>query len=290
MMKAHEYILSKQITWALNRGLALIGSKGQRGRPTYASTLDQNLFEPLEPEVRRSFDSGDGNEIKGNPDSPAKMQAVHSSSALGVNIFHYWQKIGQVPAIAAACGFCSKGNNISQKIVFEDQYPIDEKRFRYAPNIDVVIHNSDSAKVKRFAVECKFSEAYSPRGHSGLKEEYLKLTSIWNDIPGLHGLAKSICPDDKQFLNLHPAQLIKHILGLKGHFGKEGFSLLYFWYDVLGEEGAKHGKEIIAFAEIAKADGIKFHALSVQELIISLSNEYRSEYPQYIQYISERYL
>lgn len=289
-MKAHEYVLSKQITWALNQGIALIGSKGQRGRPTYASTLEQNLFEPLEPEVRKSFERGDGNEINGNPDSPSKMQAVHSSSAMGVNIFQYWQKIGQVPEIAAACGFCRKGNNISQKIVFEDKYPIDRKRFRFAPNIDVVIHNSDSVKIRRFAVECKFSEAYSSHGHSGLKEEYLKPNSIWDDIPSLHSLAKSICPDDKKFLHLHPAQLIKHILGLKAHCRKEGFMLLYFWYDVLGEEGATHKREISTFTERAHADGIKFHTLSVQELIIALSNEYRSDHPEYIQYISGRYL
>lgn len=218
------------------------------------------------------------------------MQAVHSSSAIGVNIFQYWQKIGRLPEIAAACGFCRKGNKISQKIVFEDKYPIDGKRFRFAPNIDVLIHNSDSVKVKRFAVECKFSEAYSSHGHSGLKEEYLKLNSIWNDIPSLHGLAKLICPDDKKFFHLHPAQLIKHILGLKAHFGKEGFRLLYFWYDVLGEEGATHKKEISTFIERTLADGIKFHALSVQKLIVALSNEYRSDHPEYIQYISERYL
>lgn len=289
-MKAHEYIISKQIIWALNRGIALVGSKGQCGRRTYATTLEQNLFEPLEPEVLKSFERGDGNEIKSKPDSPAKMQAVHSSSAMGVNIFQYWQKINQVPLIAAACGFCRKGNNISQKIVFEDKYPIDGKRFRFAPNIDVVIHNSDSAKVRQFAVECKFSEAYSSHSHSGLKEEYLKLNSIWDDIPSLHSLAKSICPDDNKFLYLHPAQLIKHILGLKAHFGKEGFRLLYFWYDVLGEEGGTHKKEISTFAESTRADGIKFHALSVQKLIIALSNEYRADYPEYIQYISGRYL
>ena len=113
---------------------------------------------------------------------------------------------------------------------------------------------------------------------------------IWNDIPSLYSLAKSICPDDKKFFHLHPAQLIKHILGLKAHFGKEGFRLLYFWYDVLGEEGVTHKKEISAFLERTLADGIKFHALSVQELIIALSNEYRSDHSEYIQYISGRYL
>jgi hypothetical protein len=49
------------------------------------------------------------------------MQALHSSSALGVNIFQYWQDIDQVSVIAAACGFCQSGNNISKKIVFEEK-------------------------------------------------------------------------------------------------------------------------------------------------------------------------
>lgn len=89
-MKAYEHILSKQIQWALNRGKPLIGSKGRQGRPAYTSTLDQNLFEPLERSVRKAFLDGEGNEIIGSPDSPAKMQAVHSSSALGVNVFRYW--------------------------------------------------------------------------------------------------------------------------------------------------------------------------------------------------------
>ncbi len=284
-MKAREYILSKQIQWAMNRGITLIGSKGERGRHAYTPTLDQNLFEPLDLEVRRCFENGDGSELKGNP---AKMQAVHSSSALAVNIFQYW--IGQPPIIAAACGFCRKGNSVSKKIVFEDKYPIDEKRFLHAPNIDVVIHNSDSSKVKRFAVECKFTEAYSSQGHSGLKPEYLNLDGIWHDIPRLHTLSTSLCPDDNKFSYLHPAQLVKHILGLKRNCGKDGFKLLYLWYDVLGEDGAIHKKEIEVFLEIARDDGIKFHSLTVQELIVQLSNEYRSDHTKYIKYITGRYL
>ena len=44
-MKAREYIISKQIQWALNQGIRLIGSKGRRGRQTYVSYLNDNLFE-----------------------------------------------------------------------------------------------------------------------------------------------------------------------------------------------------------------------------------------------------
>jgi hypothetical protein len=288
-MRAYEYILTKQTQWALNNGISLIGSKGRRGRPAYTPQLDQNLFEPLESSVHESFMKGDGSEIIGTPDSPAKMQAIHSSSALGVNIFQYWQNRNLVPLIAAACGFCRKGKNVSEKIAFEDKYKIDEK-FQFDPNIDVVIYNSESAKYKRFAIECKFSEAYGSRRHDGLKNKYIRLGELWDDIPNLYDFAKSISPKDSKFIHLHPAQLIKHILGLKKLFKKHGFRLLYLWYDVLGQEGAVHRNEIEIFSGIVRADGIKFHAMPYQELIAKLSNEYREQHSQYIKYITDRYL
>jgi hypothetical protein len=287
-MNGHSYIISRQTQWALNHGLSLTGSKIDRGLPTNTTELDQNLFRPLSPETRESFELGDGGEIHGNP---AKMQAVHSSSALGVNVFQYWQEIGMVPEIASACGFCQKGNEVSQTVVFEDKYIIDENKdkFPFAPNIDVVIHNSDSVQFKRFAIECKFTEAYGSRAHTGLKPPYLELTPLWQDIPNLFAYAKTICPDEK-FTYLHSAQLVKHILGLKRHFGKNGFKLLYLWYDVLGKEGAIHQQEIDVFSGVTKADGIHFSAMSYQELIHSLSEKYRQEHPEYIRYLTERYL
>lgn len=286
-MKAYEYITGKQSQWALNRGIPLVGSKGDKGRPAYTPELNQNLFEPLSLDTRKSFEQGDGGELSGNP---AKMQAVHSSSALGVNIFQYWQSIGQVSAVASACGFCRKGNIVSEKIVFEDKYPVNDNldKFPKAPNIDVVFHNTDSAQFKRFAVECKFSEAYGKK-HEGLKPAYLELIELWSDIPSLHKFAKTISPNEN-FIHLHSAQLIKHILGLKRNFGKNGFRLLYLWYDVLGKEGTIHRDEIDKFYEIAKADGIYFNAISYQELILALSKEYRQEHASYIEYLSERYL
>ena len=154
----------------------------------------------------------------------------------------------------------------------------------------MVIENSQKSKYKVFAVECKFSEAYSSRRHAGIDPKYIKLQSTWDDIPNLLRFAKSITPNDNKFLHLHPAQLVKHILGLKKQYSKDGFRLLYLWYDVLGHDGAVHRNEIDTFSEVAKSDGIKFHALSYQDLIVKLSREYRNEHPDYIQYASERYL
>lgn len=284
-MRAYDYILSKQIQWARNNEIDLIGSRSNRGRPAYTQNLDDNLFEPLADDIKRSFQKGDGGELAGNP---SKMQAVHSSSALGVNIFQYWQSNKEVGKIAHACGFCRKTTKISKDISFEVKYSIDE-RFQYSPNIDVVMNNDPASQYKVFAIECKFTEAYTDRERSGIKKKYLDL-DIWEEIPYLHDLAKSISPDDDQFQHLHSAQLIKHILGLKKVFGKTNFRLLYLWYDALGSEGEKHRVEISKFLEVAKSDNIAIHELSYQELIAKLADNYRVAHKKYVEYITSRYL
>jgi ornithine carbamoyltransferase len=109
-------------------------------------------------------------------------------------------------------------------------------------------------------------------------------------MPNLLKLAKEISPDDNKFTRLHPAQLIKHILGLKEKFGKNKFRLLYLWYDTIGPESAKYHKEIEKFIKITKADNIHFHAMSYQDLIIKLAKKYRGTDKNYIDYISGRYL
>jgi len=84
--------------------------------------------------------------------------------------------------------------------------------------------------------------------------------------------------------------LIKHVLGLKNTYGKPRFRLLYLWYDTLGYEGYNHRKEIEQFKEIIEKDKIKFHSLSYQELIWDLSRKFRDSHPNYITYITDRYL
>ncbi|MGB2727135.1 MAG: hypothetical protein WBD09_01490, partial [Halobacteriota archaeon] len=115
------------------------------------------------------------------------------------------------------------------------------------------------------------------------------LESIWNDIPHIYQLAQRISPNDNDFNYLHPAQLIKHILGLKRKYGKNGFRLLYLWYDTLGEEGLRHKEEIERFTEISKDDGVKFQSISYQELILRLRKDCLDEHSEYINYLSNRY-
>jgi len=287
-MNGYQYILAKQTEWAKNQDLDLVGSKINSGRPTYTINLDDNLFQPLLPDVRTSFAAGGGSEL-GSSSLPGKMQAIHSSSALGVNVFQYWKSISAAPVIAAACGLCRRGSAVSCDIQFEEKYPIHDT-FSFHPNIDVVIHNKPEARINRFAIECKFSEAYGAHKHGGLKQKYLDFGDIWDDIPNLRAFAQRISPADTEFNHLHPAQLIKHILALKRQFGRGGFRLLYLWYHVLGEQGKNHQDEVTEFAKVAEEDRIKFHSLTYQELIITLANQLRSGHHEYVRYLTERYL
>ncbi len=173
---------------------------------------------------------------------------------------------------------------------FEDKYPVNDS-FDFHPNIDVVIYNRPGAKIQRLAIECKFSEAYGSRKHGGIKEKYLTgCGALWDDLPNLRRLAESISPDDSAFQHLHAAQLIKHILGLKRALGRDGFRLLYLWYDVLGAEGCRHRDEVEDFGTTAKSDGVLFHSLTYQELICRMARKPRLQHEDYIRYLTERYL
>lgn len=287
-MRAYDHILTKQVEWARNQGIDLIGSQGERGRPAYTTTLDANLFQPLLPDIRSAFEDGDGKEL-GDGRVPGKMQAVHSSSALGVNVFQYWHSIADPATIAAACGLCKAGSTAPISIEFERKWPV-HPSFPLAPNIDVVIRTQNSA-IRALAIECKFSEAYGSHGHSGLKPRYLsECDDLWRDIPSLREFAETISPDDTSFEHLHPAQLVKHALGLKRAYGRTGFRLLYLWYDAPRPEGYRHREECERFGAIAKRDGIHFHSMSYQELIARLARDARDKHAAYVGYLTERYL
>lgn len=289
-MNALQYIKNKQIIWAKRNNIKLVGSQGNKGLPIYTEKIDQNLFERLISKNKKQFRDGDGGETKDSNNTKAKMKALHSSSAIVVNMFQYWDAINKVNNIANACELCNKKNKYPEEIVFEKKYEISE-RFRFSPNIDVVIKNKNSGyQYKVFAIESKFTEPYVGIEQKGISREYIKLKKIWENIPNTLKLAKSISPNDNQNQFLHAAQLIKHILGLKKEYGKSSFRLLYLWYDVPGKVSYFHRKEIERFADIMQRDNIKFSSISYQKLIINLINRYYKGNKKYIDYITGRYL
>lgn len=288
-MNPSIYIKQRQILWALRNGKRL-GSQfrnhpdpaeQERGEKSFVYQLDDNLFQPLSEAARKEFEAGDGDELKN------KMFAVNSSSAVAVNVFHYWRQIDQVSQIARACEVPS--TRISG-LRFEAQFSIREG-FRKPPNIDVVIYYANPSGLKVTAIECKFDEPYGGWSKKGLKPVYLDHPEFWGGLPHLRELAERVSPDNACFDHLDAPQLLKHLLGLTARYSsKKEFRLLYLWYDVPGPEAVKHREEIAEFAATASQDGIAFRSLTYQDVILSLAKNHRVEHTAYADYLVERYL
>lgn len=327
-MNGKDFILLKQQNWAKRKGFELVpGTIGSDGEKNYVSDLVQNLFEPLSEDSLVCYRQGDGNETKDGGKRRAKMKALHSSSAIVVNLFQYWQKKEYLYPLLRACKLPVTSHvgkeykNIGAKtdctvvetskrlsfngIKFEEKFEIspDKALFPHTPNIDVVIYGDYD-----FAIESKFTEPYNNK-HDGLKAKYVEDTSLWQSLPNSYELAKEISPYNNKFRYLDAAQLLKHILGLKKKYGTPystmktlsgralkmvakpyEFYLVYLWYDVLGEEGFKHREEIEQFARIADADGIRFRHITYQEVIANLSKDFYEGNEAYCDYLTERYL
>ncbi len=291
-MKATEFILARQLAWAHRHAVPLIGSKGERGRRTYAKLLDGNLFEPLSAGARAEYGAGDGGELGGQEGNPVKMQAVHSSSVLCCNVFHYWRRIGRADVIARACGL----PDANATVAFEQKMPIDEIHFRFPPNLDAVFRY-ESGSIDMVGVESKFGEPFSARAHSRLKPAYLedRCDEFWQGMPSLRRLAEKLCAENHTYEHLDAAQLLKHIMGMSRNAKR--FHLLYLYYAVPGRAGAKHANEVDDFLTFARKDGVAMSALTYQDVIGQLLTSNRvlsegsgGEHDAYLNYVAERYL
>jgi hypothetical protein len=294
-MNGLDYIKTKQTVWA-KRNNKDLHSRGKEmpnsGEKDYIDRLGDNLFRELSSETIKQFEKADGGEINDGKKQRAKMQAIHSSSALVVNVFEYCKD--DITPLAFACGLCSKDNNYKKELRFEEKFRISDDKIQFPrdPNIDIVIDCVDTHKI--YAIESKFSEPYSGK-HNGISSKYIKNDCFWDGLENLKELAISISSENNKFKYLDAAQLIKHILGLtkgKRCRNKSNFRLLYLWYDVIGKEGMKHREEIEEFAKIAKDDKIDFLHRTYQEVIINLLNmkDFFDRNKNYCTYIADRYL
>ena len=319
-------ILDKQQKWAEDK--TLVSGKIIDGEEcedkNYLETIEDNLFpidnktKGLRPENINAYNKGGGSETKTITHRP-KMSALHSSSALVVNLFQYWQnqEMNRTPLLIAL-GLVNDNDKVGDvKIIkFEEKLQIKYKdgeiikKVKFGtPNLDVMIEFEDQI----IAIESKFTEPYidGSNKNSEMQDSYIKKESLWKEIPHIEKLANAIHAQNYQIENceikesievlrktkrLDAAQLIKHILGLRTDDDKEILKnkeiiLLYLWYDVPNSEEAKeHQEEIEAFASIAKADGIDFRHITYQKVISYLDENYKNEHKDYIDYLVKRYL
>jgi hypothetical protein len=272
-MTSKRDVLARQVQWAGLNGLTP-DAKG------YLAGYEVNLFRPLSAPAISCFQSASGNELLGSSSRPAKMSALHSSSALAVNVFDYWSE--QPDVVLAALELPTGA--VSMK--FEAQFPtgLDGN----PPNLDVAIRWADGTWL---GIESKFTEWLTPKapGKELFRSKYFPdAGALWRD----RGLAK--CQELAADLNsgrvayryLDAPQLLKHALGLAA--SAHPFALLYIYYDVPGTAGYAHRAEAEGFAEHIAGD-FPFHIRRYQAVFQRLAAIARPADQAYIEYLAARY-
>jgi hypothetical protein len=101
-MTARTALIDRQLSWAAQAGYA-------PDSRAYLSALDYNLFQQLSTVAKSAFNRGSGSELLDTPTRPAKMKALHSSSALAVNVFDYWTTVDSSPLARAFADLVDAG-------------------------------------------------------------------------------------------------------------------------------------------------------------------------------------
>jgi len=268
----YRLICNQQQAWARQRGIKF-------DKDGYTFSLDDNLFLPLLPEVKKEFQPGKGDEL-GSGGKRGKMQALHSSSALVVNVFQYWLN-RDVSTIASACGALQGITEMH----FERTHPTPLGGI--PPHLDIEFSRKG---LKPLAIESKFTEPYHRHTKRAIKDKYLNVLGLWTGLPRCEELVRRIREEERartSFTYLDVPQLLKHILGLTRTFGATGFNLLYLWYEVTSLEAKSHRKELKEFKKHIR-DEVAFREMTYQELFEAI-RKCHGVGEDYISYLTERY-
>lgn len=272
-MSSKKKLLNRQRAWAQSVSLDVDG----RG---YLNSVEANLFQPLSDKIRQSFVEGSGSELQDTLSRPAKMKALHSSSALAVNVFDYWVERVSTPLLKAM-----HIDSDAAHIAFEKQYPTGLTG--NPPNLDVTLELPDGLVV---GVESKFSEWLSPKSKSKepFKDKYFpEKSALWGEkgLGNCQSLAGEMYKGDVFFKHLDVPQLLKHVLGMATQLG-DRFSLYYIYYDWPGPESDIHRQEIERF-DLLVGKEVRFKARTYQSVFSELED--MNVEKKYMSYLKSRY-
>ena len=268
-------LMQSQLEWARSRGLHP-DAKG------YLDASDQNFFQPVSPEAKASLKQGSGNELKARKGERAKIQAVHSSAALGLNVFDFWAVTEDRSPLQRALDLPVPIASIE----FERQFPMGLGGT--PPNLDVVLTLADGRLV---ALESKFTEWMSPRSRTKrpFSRSYFPAgRELWGEV-GLQRCQRLACDlrnGDWSAWYLDAPQLLKHALGLACN-GERSFELWYLYFDAPGSVSDAHAEEIDGFRSRVGGE-VNFRALKYQDLYKALPDD-REGHTAYRQYLRSRY-
>ena len=272
---ASDLIMSHQRRWAAQRGL-LVDEKG------YLPSVCENLLAPLSGPTKRAFELGRGSELVNSPDRPAKMRALHSSSALVCNLFDYWI-VKDATAIGRCLGLDADAQNIQVEVELSTGLP------GTPPTPDfLIIDQSGKATI----VESKFREHFKPKGYGKSRPPFAKSyftdpAGTWTKLglPRCQDLAKRLSHEVKMFRHLDAPQLLKHAIGLKRAHPTDALTLL--WFDPFHRNGHALQREIQVFEELVDVE-LGFNALKHQTVFQRLRAESHAD-SEYVEYLESRY-
>ena len=236
----------------------------------YVCCPEDNLISSVHmADFKDDMDSGSGNELKG------KFRALHSSSALAVNVFAKWKNN---PSDLFLCG--KKG---FQSLTFEKKCPTGLGGT--PPNLDVFLDNDHLL----IAVESKFLEYLTP------KKGFFSASYTRDNLPQSEEacwyLIDRIKEQPKQHLDA--AQLIKHYIGLRNlplARDKEIVLLYLFWEPENWKDFEvfhRHRGEISDFASYFDELSVKFIYQSYPELWDEWEQHYKNT--SHVSELRERY-
>lgn len=274
-MSTRDALLASQRRWA-NANRLTVDERG------YLPSYGANLWRPLSATALGCYHCGSGSELRAGKSRPAKMSALHSSSALVANVFDYWCGRDAAPLYEVL------GLGVAEEHPrFEAQFPtgLDGN----PPNLDVAVRLRSGITL---AIESKFCEWLTPKSAAKLpfKEKYFSpVPNLWAraGLPHSQRLAGAIQAKAEQFRHLDAPQLLKHALGLGTNL-KDQFVLWYLWYDWPSPESEKHRAEIERFASQTGGE-LRFRAFTYQEFFRALTQRCGGEHADYLEYLRGRY-
>lgn len=266
------WIRKSQLRWASQQCLDF-DSLG------YCAATRANVFW-LSEDIRNEFAAGDGAEfgVSKQTERP-KINALHSSAALAVNVFAYWKsKLPALP-LAEAVGLVRP----LKAIRFEQRYPTPVRPG--TPNLDVVLETEGGQVI---GVESKFCEPYGR--HVGLiQQAYLRRDSgLWLSVglPGVQHAAEQLA-SQAPYTMLDAPQLLKHMLGLAN--AHRDWCLLLLWYETPLGCSQVMQDEIAAFRTSLGSDAHRFQARSHQSFWQDMLTKISSEHDDYRIRVGKRY-
>jgi len=272
-MASRSLLLRRQRSWARRAG-KMVDAAG------YLPAVSDNLRQPLSDTAQADFVARGGGEFHDSQfqnarGHVARMRAAHSSTALAVNVFDYWNTADQAP-LAEALGLSGP----LRRIVFEPHLPTGLPG--NPANPDLLLELESDALV---AIECKFSEWLVPkRQRAGVFHDryFPPGRGAWHEagLPACQALADDLQSGREYFRYLDARQLLKHALGLKAAQAEE-IAVLYLYFDWPGCLGDLHRAEIERLVGKLGAE-IALRTLTYQSLVSAMGEVPALAYREYL--------